>query len=125
MGAEYADDKMKLVLYIYIYIYIQCISQAMDPTIVLVALFAVAAMALLPRIVRRMRFVRRVDKIPGPPAYPIVGTLLPLLLAPRNSKYDGDLQLVTVELTLGPGSSLKQHGISSLTRLVHRNCLWH
>jgi len=72
----------------------------MDPTIALVALFAVAAVALLPRIVRRMRFVRRVDKIPGPPAYPIVGTLLPLLLAPRNSKYDGDLQLLNVELTL-------------------------
>jgi len=41
-----------------------------------------------------------VNKIPGPPAYPIVGTLLPLLLAPRNSKYDVDLELLTLELPL-------------------------
>ena len=72
----------------------------MDPTIVLAALIAVAALALLPRIVRRVRFVRLVNKIPGPPAYPIVGTLLPLLLAPRNSKYDGDLEPSTLQLTL-------------------------
>lgn len=71
----------------------------MDPTILLVALLAIAAVALLPRIVRRVRFVRRVNKIPGPPSYPIIGTLLPMLLAPRNSKYDGDLELLTVELT--------------------------
>ena len=72
----------------------------MDPTILLATLLAVAVLALLPRIVRRARFVRLVNKIPGPPAYPIVGTLLPLLLAPRNSKYDGDLELLTVELPL-------------------------
>jgi hypothetical protein len=59
--------------------------------IVLATLLAIAAMVLLPRIVRRARFVRLVNKIPGPPAYPIVGTTLPLLLAPRGSKYDGDL----------------------------------
>ena len=72
----------------------------MDPTIILAALLAVAVLALLPRIVRRARFVRLVNKIPGPPAYPIVGSLLPLLLAPRNSKYDGDLELLTLELRL-------------------------
>ena len=70
----------------------------MDPTIILAALLAVAVLALLPRIVRRARFVRLVNKIPGPPAYPIVGSLLPLLLAPRNSKYGGDLELLTFEL---------------------------
>jgi hypothetical protein len=63
----------------------------MDSTILLATLLVLAALALLPRIVRRVRFVRLVDKIPGPPAYPIIGTVLPLLLAPRNSKYDGDL----------------------------------
>ena len=72
----------------------------MDPTILLATLLAVAVLALLPPIVRRARFVRLVNKIPGPPAYPIVGTLLPLLLAPRNSKYDGDLELLTMELPL-------------------------
>jgi len=72
----------------------------MDPTILLATLLAVAVLALLPRIVRRARFVRLVNKIPGPPAYPIVGTLLPLLLAPRGSKYDGDLELLTLELPL-------------------------
>jgi hypothetical protein len=72
----------------------------MDITIVLGALLAVATMALIPRIVRRVRFVRLVNKIPGPPAYPFVGTLLPLLLAPRNSKYDADLKLLTFELPL-------------------------
>ena len=72
----------------------------MDPTILLATLLAAAILALLPRIVRRARFVRLVNKIPGPPAYPIVGTLLPLLLAPRNSKYDGDLELLTLELPL-------------------------
>jgi len=72
----------------------------MDPTILLATLLAVAVLALLPRIVRRARFVRLVNKIPGPPAYPIVGTLLPLVLAPRGSKYDGDLELLTVELPL-------------------------
>jgi len=72
----------------------------MDPTILLATLLAAAILALLPRIVRRARFVRLVNKIPGPPAYPIVGTLLPLLLAPRNSKYDGDLELLTMELPL-------------------------
>ena len=72
----------------------------MGITIVLAALLAVAALALIPRIVKRVRFVRLVNKIPGPPAYPIVGTLLPLLLAPRNSKYDVDLELLTLELPL-------------------------
>jgi hypothetical protein len=81
-------------------IYEKCFSQAMNPTIVLVVLLAVAALALLPRIVRRARFVRLVNKIPGPPAYPIIGSLLPLLLAPRNSKYDGDLELLTLEVAL-------------------------
>jgi hypothetical protein len=72
----------------------------MDPTIVLATLLAVVALALLPRIVRRVRFVRLVNKIPGPPAYPIIGSLLPLLLAPRNSKYDCDLELLSLELLL-------------------------
>ena len=74
----------------------------MDPTIVLATLLAVAALALLPRILRRVRFVRLVNKIPGPPAYPIIGTLLPLLLAPRSSKYDSNIELllVTFELPL-------------------------
>jgi hypothetical protein len=61
----------------------------MDPTIILAALLAIAALALLPRIIKRARVVRLVNKIPGPPSYPIVGTLLPLLLTPRGSKYDG------------------------------------
>jgi hypothetical protein len=72
----------------------------MDPTIVLATLLAVVALALLPRIVRRVRFVRLVNKIPGPPAYPIIGSLLPLLLAPRNSKYKSDLEILTLELPL-------------------------
>jgi hypothetical protein len=72
----------------------------MDPAIVLAVLLAVAALALLPRIVRRMRFVRLVNKIPGPPAYPIIGSLLPLLLASRGSKYGGHLQLLTLVLPL-------------------------
>ena len=72
----------------------------MDPTIVLATLLILAAVTLLPRIVRRARFVRLVNKIPGPPSYPIVGSLLPLLLTPRSSKYDGDLKLLTLELPL-------------------------
>ena len=61
-------------------------SQAMDPTILLAALLVLAAVALFPHIVSRARFVRLVNKIPGPPAYPLVGSVLPYLLAPRSSK---------------------------------------
>jgi hypothetical protein len=75
----------------------------MDSTILLVTLLAIAALVLLPRIVQRARFVRLVNKIPGPPAYPIIGTLFPLLLAPRGSKYDGGLKLLTLELPLALG----------------------
>jgi len=72
----------------------------MDPTIVLATLLALATLALLPRIVRRARFVRLVNKIPGPPSYPLVGSVLPYLLAPRSSKCDDGLKLLTFELPL-------------------------
>jgi hypothetical protein len=55
--------------------------------IILVTLIVIAALVLFPRIVRRVRFVRLVNKIPGPPSYPVVGSVLPYVLAPRSSKY--------------------------------------
>jgi len=47
-----------------------------------------------------------------------------MLLAPRNSKYDGDLELLTVELTSALDPVWNNKGMSSLTRLVHQNFLW-
>jgi hypothetical protein len=69
----------------------------MDGTIALVTLIVVAAVVLFPRIVRRVRFVRLVNKIPGPPSYPLIGSVFDLLLQPRNSKYYREKRLLPLE----------------------------
>jgi hypothetical protein len=50
-------------------------------------LLILGALVLLLRNAKRARLIRLVDKIPGPPSYPFVGTELPMALAPRSSKY--------------------------------------
>jgi hypothetical protein len=52
--------------------------------LLLSGLVALAALFLFSR--KRARFIRLVDRIPGPPCYPFVGTELPFVLARRNSK---------------------------------------
>jgi hypothetical protein len=67
---------------------VKSVSQPMDiaTTLLLVALFILAALILFPRNVKRARFIRLVDKLPGPPSWLFVGSELPVMLAPRNSE---------------------------------------
>jgi hypothetical protein len=53
--------------------------------LLLSGLVALAALFLFSR--KRARSNRLVDKIPGPPSYPFVGTELAFVLAGRKSKY--------------------------------------
>jgi hypothetical protein len=53
--------------------------------LLLSVLLILAAVVLLLRNAKRARLIRLVEKIPGPPSYPLVGTELPVLLTPRNS----------------------------------------
>ncbi|PNF35384.1 Cytochrome P450 4C1 [Cryptotermes secundus] len=60
--------------------------------LLLSVLLILAPLVLLLRNAKRARLIRLVDKIPGPPSYPFVGSELSLLLAPRNKQW-GLLQM--------------------------------
>lgn len=51
-----------------------------------IVLFIISAVYLLKLLAARYKYVKQLDKIPGPRAYPIVGNLLDILV-PVNSKY--------------------------------------
>jgi len=53
-------------------------------TLLLFVVIFTAALLLFPRNANRARIVRLVDRLPGPPSYPIVGSLLPYILAHRK-----------------------------------------
>jgi hypothetical protein len=54
--------------------------------LLLSVLLILAALVLFLRNAKRASVIRLVDKIPGPPSYPLVGSELPMVLAQRNSK---------------------------------------
>jgi hypothetical protein len=60
----------------------------MEPLALLLAavLFVAALLFLLPTDKKKAELARRVNKLHGPTWYPIVGTVLPLLLIKRNGK---------------------------------------
>jgi hypothetical protein len=60
------------------------------------ALFLVAFLFLLRQGLKRARFVSLVNKLPGPPAYPIIGNSLDMVV-PRNRKYE-----TSVRREMGP-----------------------
>jgi hypothetical protein len=61
-------------------------------TLLLVAaLFVVSFLFLFRQGVKRARFVSLVNKLPGPPAYPIIGNSLDLVVA-RNRKYETSVE---------------------------------
>jgi hypothetical protein len=51
------------------------------------AIFVVSFLFLFRQGARRARFVSLVNKLPGPPAYPIIGNSLDMVV-PRNRKYE-------------------------------------
>lgn len=53
-------------------------------------LFAISGSYLLQLISCRLNYIKRINKLPGPKTYPIVGNL-PDILVPTNSKYEIDL----------------------------------
>ncbi|XP_069699694.1 cytochrome P450 4C1-like isoform X2 [Periplaneta americana] len=55
-----------------------------DTVSVLLGLLTAVTLLLVLRRSYRSRLVRLVNRLPGPPAYPIVGTMLPFILAPRR-----------------------------------------
>jgi hypothetical protein len=57
-------------------------------TLFLLVVIIAASVILFLRDPKRTRFVQLTEKLPGPFAYPIVGTALPFILASRHSKYD-------------------------------------
>jgi hypothetical protein len=90
----------------------------MNTTILLATLSILAALVLFPHIVWRVRFARLVNKIPGPAPYPLVGSVLHLLLAPRNSKCNGHLKL----FPLGLPFAMDPFGNSKFNR--HSDICW-
>ena len=55
--------------------------------LLLSAIFIAAFLFLSSRDPKRLRLMKLAGKLPGPTAYPIVGTSLPFMLAPRHSEY--------------------------------------
>jgi hypothetical protein len=90
----------------------------MDTTILIATLSILAALVLFPHVVWRVRFARLVNKVLGPASYPLVGSVLPLLLAPRNSKYNGHLKI----FPLGLPFAMDPFGNSKFNR--HSDIFW-
>jgi len=58
-------------------------------TLLLLSAVIIAAFLFLSsRDPRRLRLIKLAEKLPGPTAYPIVGTSLPFMLVPRHSEYN-------------------------------------
>ncbi|XP_069699705.1 cytochrome P450 4C1-like [Periplaneta americana] len=61
----------------------------MEPWTLLIAgvLFIVAMMFLFPSDKNKSQVVKQLNKLPGPPAYPIIGTVLPMAFLKRNELF--------------------------------------
>ncbi|XP_069699699.1 cytochrome P450 4C1-like [Periplaneta americana] len=55
--------------------------------ILTVVLSLIGVLYILPRTGKKAQFLRMIEQIPGPKAYPIIGTALPLLVIKRNEIY--------------------------------------
>jgi hypothetical protein len=60
----------------------------MEAMTLLLFVVVTASMFLFLRDPKRARFVRLIEKLPGPFAYPLFGTALPFMFTPRHSEYD-------------------------------------
>ena len=61
----------------------------MDQILVLIFLVTVL-IALLPffkKALKKREFLKTIEKIPGPKAYPLLGTTLPYIMKPREGTY--------------------------------------
>jgi hypothetical protein len=58
-------------------------------TLLLLSAVVIAAFLFLSaRDPKKIRLMKLAEKLPGPTAYPIVGTALPFMLVPRHSEYN-------------------------------------
>jgi hypothetical protein len=56
--------------------------------LLLSAVFIAAFLFLSSRDPKRLLLIKLAEKLPGPTAYPIVGTSLPFIFTPRHSEYN-------------------------------------
>lgn len=67
----------------------------------IVCIILIAILYKFPSFYQNYKHAQKINKIPGPPRYPIIGSMLPFLLVPRHKRFEVFAGLVEKYKSLG------------------------